>query len=351
MGRDGVSLVKVAALSIILLSVYTALSISRLPPSLLALTSSILLVVGYILLSFNIIWIMKIEWKHLIAFIVLSGINGLVGLVDIASLYMILTVTLVLVIGRAHTLLEKHTVREILGNKYVIAMISTYYIIASITVLARFTPILPETLGLAEVRRILSITLVSKIFYTFASLFVVALVYVLYRDVVLFSGGVELRRRLIRELVELAENVVRGRDVYYMFIVEVMLLIAGVLVYPIILFFLARLHLFIGGLIYIIGIILTYISWIMLRTLAYGMFSTSNMSMSEAKKTLLCVWTAIIAIILVLAINPSTTSIVASMIKYPTEHGQLVSLFNRFYTSIVDLEFNAVKLLVELLWG
>jgi len=351
MRSDYTSLVKIASLSIILLSVYTALSISRIPPSPLALTSSMLLVIGYILLSFNIIWIMKIEWKHLIVFIALSGINGLVGLVDIVSLYMMLAVILVLAIGKAHTLSAKHVVERILGNKYVVAMISTYYIIASIVILVRFTPILPEALGLVEVRRILSITLVSKIFYTFISLFVVALVYSLYRDTMLFSGGVELRRKLLRELVELAENVVRGREVYYMFIVEVMLLMAGVLVYPIILFFLARIHLFVGGLIYIIGIILTYISWIMLRTLVYKMLSTSGISISEAKKTLLYVWTAVIMIILVLAINPSTTSIVASMIKYPVEPGQPVSLFNRFYTSVVDLEFNAVKLLVELLWG
>ncbi len=345
------SLVKITSLSIILLSVYTALSISRLPPLPLALTSSILLVTGYILLAFNIIWIMRIEWKHLIVFIVLSGINGLVGLVDMVSLYIMLAIILVLAIGKAQTLPAEHVAERILGNKYVVAMVLTYYIIASIVILVRFTPILPEALGLVEVRRILSITLVSKIFYTFISLFVIALVYSLYRDTILFSGGVELRRKLLRELIELAGSVVRGRDAHYMFIVEIMLLIVGVLIYPIVLFFLAQSHLFVGGLIYIIGIILTYILWIILRTLVYRMFSISSISISEAKKMLLYIWVTLVIIILALTVNPSTTSIVASVFKYPIEPSQPVSLFNKFYTSIVDLEFNAVKLLVELLWG
>ncbi len=351
MRSDHTLFAKIVSLSIISLSVYTALYISRIPPHPWVLVSSILVVIGYILLSFNIIWIMRIKWEHLLVLIVLFGISSIIGLIDIVLLYVMLTISILSIIAIAYELSMKYSINDIVGNKYVVIMILTYYLIATAVLLVRFTPIIPEALGLAELRRILSIMLVSKIFYMLVSLFIVALIYSIYRDSMLFSRGAELRRQVLKESLGLVERILHGRDGYYMVIVEAMLLIIGILVYPIILFFLAQLHLFIGGFIYVIGIILTYIAWIVLRILAYKLFSISYISVDEAKKILLGIWITIAMITLFFGTNPLTSSIVASTVRYPVEPSQYVSLFNRFYTNIIDLEFNAIKLLVELLWG
>ena len=352
MGSQYSSYVKYTALAILLFAVYLALSISRLPPIPLSLTSSILLVVGYVLLSFNIIWSMRASLRHLLVFFILSGASSLVGLLDVVSLYMVLTIILMLALGEVFIKYSSFNMRRILGSKHVVIAIAVYYILASIILLTQFSPIIPELLGLIEVRRVLSIMLVSKISYLLVSLIIVATAYSLYKDILLYDRGLELRRKLLVELASLAETVTRGRDSYFMFIVEIMLIIASILVYPITLFLLAQVNLILGGLTYIAGIIITYILWIIMRILTYKLFSPKPIDVVAAKKTLKYIWVAIAIILLVIIINPSTTHIVFNIVRYSgVEASRAVSLFNRFYTSIVNLEFNSIKLLVELLWG
>ncbi len=346
------SYVKYTALAILLLAVYLALSISRLPPIPLSLASSILLVVGYVLLSFNIIWSMKVSLRHLVVFFILSGASGLVGLLDLVSLYMVLTIILMLAIGNVFIKYPSFNMRRILGSKHVVIAITVYYMLTSIILLTQFSPIIPELLGLIEVRRVLSIMLVSKISYLLVSLIIVATVFSLYKDILLYDRGLEPRRKLLAELTGLVETITRGRDSYFMFIVEIMLIIASILVYPVTLFLLAQVHLILGGLTYIAGIIITYILWIIMRTLVYKLFSPKPIDVVVAKKTLKYIWTTIAVILLIIIINPSTTSIVLNMAGHNGVGASgAVSLFNRFYNSIINLEFNSIKLLVELLWG
>ncbi len=346
------SYVKYTALIILLFAVYLALSISRLQPVPLSLASSILLVVGYVLLSFNIIWSMRVSLRHLVVFFTLSSANGLVGLLDIVSLYMALTIILMLALGEVFIKYPSFNMRRILTNKYIAIAIMVYYMLASIILLTQFLPIIPELLGLIEVRRTLSIMLVSKISYLLVSLIIVATMYSLYKDILLYDRGLELRRKLLAELASLVKTVTRGRDPYFMFIAEIMLIIASILIYPITLFLLAQAHLMLGGLTYIAGIILTYILWIIIRILVYKLFSPKPLDVAAAKKSLKYIWTTIAVIILVIIINPSTTNIVLNMVgRNGVGASRAISLFNRFYTSIVNLEFNSIKLLVELLWG
>ncbi len=346
------SYVKYTALTVLIFAVYLALSISRLPPTPLSIASSILLVVGYVLLSFNIIWSMKVSLRHLVVFFILSGVSGLVSLLDIISLYMALTIILILVLGETFIKYRSFNVMGILGNKHVIAAIVVYYMFASIILLTQFSPIIPELLGLIEVRRVLSIMLVSKISYLLVSLIIIATMYSLYKDILLYDRGLGLRRKLLAELTSLAETVIGRRNTYFMFIVEVLLIIMSILVYPITLFLLAQIHLILGGLTYIIGIILTYIVWIIMRTLVYKLFSPRPLDIVEAKRTLKYIWGTIVIVLLSMILNPSTTGTVLVMIKHSgIETSRAVSLFNSFYTSIVNLEFNSIKLMIELLWG
>lgn len=323
------------------MGVYIALASSRLTPLplLFIVTTTISLVL--MLSAIRVALAERTGLTDIVLLVVTANILGIIGLLDMMlSLMYSSAILLVLIDGS-----EIGYCRRLWGfvkiNKMLLTVTLLYIALLLVLLRLDYLALITGAMGLESIRSFITLVLTPKATYMLLGLLIglamiIASKYVLVTRRGMLSELNELERILIRELYGV------GAD--HMFIIELVLLASIFLIYPLTVYFALVLHLP-SSTLYIAGILLSFTIWCTLRRILYNVFS---LDVGEnIYRRLLIAWLVIAVITCLFILNLYTRALPVTILGY--ENG--VQDFNDVYRGLIKLEFESIKLLVELLWG
>lgn len=315
---------------IMAIGVYIALASSKLTPSPLLFIITTTISLALVLKSIRIALLDEIGLGDIGLLILSANILGFIGLLDEALTLMYSLAILLVLIDGSKVMFTKNVFNFLKSNKLLVMFMLMYLIIVFVIIHLDILTALIGVSGLESIRSFITLLLASKSSYMFLGMLIGL-------SLVVIANKVIVRKSIKESLYELElslENELYSMGTGQVVVIEFMLILIAFIIYPLIIYslMLTRLP---SGLPYIIGLIMSFVAWIILRKAVYGLISLSIGGESRKLKVL---WVTVGCIVLIYII-------ISRVLGYN------LSVFNEVYKSIVRLEIKSIKLLIELLWG
>jgi len=315
---------------IMAIGVYIALASSRLTPSPLLFFITTTISLALVLESTRIALLDEIGLGDVGLLILSANILGFIGLLDeVLTLMYSLAILLVLIDG-SKVMFTRNVFNFLKSNKLLVMFMLIYLIMVFVIIHLDILAVLVGMLGLESVRSFITLLLVSKSSYMLLGV-LIGLALVVIANTVIVRKSI---KESLHELELSLENELYNTSIGQVIVVEFMLILIAFIIYPLVIYSLMLVRVP-SGLPYIMGVIVSFIVWVILRKAVYGLISLSIGGESRKLKVL---WVTVGCIVLIYII-------VSKVLGYD------LSVFNEVYKGIIRLEIKSMKLLIELLWG
>lgn len=315
---------------IMAIGVYIALASSKLAPSPLLFIITTTISLALVLESIRIALLDEVGLGDIGLLILSANISGFIGLLDEALTLMYSLAILLVLIDGSKVMFTKNVFNFLKSNKLLVMFMLMYLIIVFVIIHLDILTALTGVSGLESIRSFITLLLASKSSYMFLGMLIGL-------SLVVIANKVIVRKSIKESLYELElslENELYSIGTGQVVVIEFMLILIAFIIYPLIIYSLMLMRLP-SGLPYIIGVIVSFVAWVILRNAVYGLISLS-IGGENRKLKVLCVTVGCIVLIYI---------IISRVLGYN------LSVFNEVYKSIIRLEIKSIKLLIELLWG